>query len=98
MATTAAQRRCRARDPKHSVELRLSSEAVARLDKLAAHFDARGRAEVVERLVMADPSEHADLLLNEAIRLGRAYLLATGRTDGALRDATGQTYVVVRTK
>jgi urease accessory protein UreH len=98
MATAAAQRRWRARDTKSTIELRLSAEAVARLDWLIERFNARGRAEVIERLLLADPGEHASLMLNEALRLGRAYLLSTGHKEGALRDATGETYVVARAK
>lgn len=96
MATAATQRRWRAHDTKHTIELRLSQEALSRLSGLVARMDAKGRAEAVERLLMADPGEHPAVLLNESIRLGRAYLAATGQTEGALRDATGQTYVVLR--
>jgi hypothetical protein len=95
MATAESQARWRARDTKSTIELRLSAAAVDRLDKLVARFNARGRAEVIERLLMADPGEHAGLMLNEAIRLGRAYLSATGRTKGALCDTSGRTYVIL---
>jgi len=98
MATAASQRRWRANDPKHTVELRLSPTALARLDKLVARFDARGRGEVIERLLLADPGAHPAALLNEAIRLGRAVLLATGQTEAALRDASGRTYAIVRAR
>ena len=96
MATAAAQRRWRARDTKASVEVRLRPEALSRLDNLVARLNARGRAEVIERLLLADPGEHPAAMLNEAIRLGRAYLHATGSAEGALRDTTGQTYVIFR--
>ena len=98
MATAASQRRWRARDTKSTIELRLSSEAVARLDTLVGRFGARGRAEVIERLLLADPGAHPAALLNEAIRLGRAVLLATGQTEAALRDASGRTYAIVRAR
>ena len=98
MATATAQRRWRARDTKSTIELRLSSEAVARLDTLVGRFGALGRGEVIERLLLADPGAHPAALLNEAIRLGRAVLLATGRREAALRDTTGETYVVVRAR
>ena len=71
MATAASHRRWRANDPKHTVELRLSPTALARLDKLVARFDARGRGEVIERLLLAHPGDHPEAMLNEGIRLGR---------------------------
>ncbi len=43
---------------------------------------------------MADPGQRPDILLNEAIRLGPAYLRATGRIDIAVRDAAGDVYCV----
>ena len=98
MSSAAAQRRWRAKDPKHTVELRLRPEALSRLDNLVARLNARGRAEVIERLLLADPGDHPEALLNESIRLGRAVLLATGRREAALRDTTGETYVVVRAR
>ncbi len=96
MASAENQRTWRANDPKHTVEVRLSPQVLARLDKLAVHFGARGRAEVIERLLMADPGQRPDILLNEAIRLGRAYLRATGRIDVAVRDAAGDVYCMTR--
>lgn len=96
MSSAAAQRRWRAKDPKHTVELRLRPEALSRLDNLVARLNARGRAEVIERLLLADPGEHPESLLNEGIRLGRACLLATGQTEAALRDASGAVFVLRR--
>ena len=94
MATTAAQRRWRARDPKRSVEVRLSPAAVSRLDGLIRRMGARGRGEAIERLLMADARENPAALLNEGLRVARAYLIATGQRETALRDAEGNLVVV----
>ena len=96
MAKAEHQRHWRARDQKKTIQVRLSAEAVARLETLVARFGARGRGDALEHLLTANAGDHADLLLNEAIRLGRAYPYATGRAEGALCDASGHTYVIRR--
>ena len=94
MATTEAQRRWRSRDPKRAVELRLTPEALGRLDNLVQRMGARGRGSAIEALLMADVGDHPDALLNEGLRAARAYLIATGQRETALRDAEGNLVVV----
>ncbi|ESQ15147.1 MAG TPA: ribbon-helix-helix protein, CopG family [Chromatiaceae bacterium] len=94
MATPEAQARWRARDPKHTIEVRLTPAAVSRLDNLVARSNAKGRAEVIERLLMAEPGEHPGAFLNEAMRLARSFFEATGTREAALRDSAGNVYQV----
>jgi len=96
MAKAEHQRNWRARDHKKTIQVRLCSEALSRLDNFTARIGARGRAEVIERLLLADPGDHPEALFNEAIRLGRAALLATGQTEAALRDTGGAVFVLRR--
>ena len=96
MATTAAQRRWRARDPKRSVEVRLSPAAVSRLDGLIRRMGARGRGEAIERLLTADCGIAPDVLLNEAARLARSYLRETGQVETGLRDPSDGTLYIVK--
>jgi len=93
MATARSQAAWRARDPKRAVEMRLTLAAVARLDNLVQRMGARGRGEAIERLLMADVGERPSALLNEGLRLARAYLIATGERQTALRDADGNLIV-----
>jgi len=94
MATAESQRAWRSRDPKRATEMRLSREALSRLDNLVARMGARGRGEAIERLLMADAREHPGTLLNEGLRLARAYLVSAGQREAALRDADGNLIVV----
>ena len=94
MATAKSQARWRSRDPKRAVEMRLSPEALRRLDNLVARMGVPGRAAVVEALLMADVGDHPDALLNEGLRAARACLIATGQREAALRDAEGNLVVV----
>ena len=74
MAAREAQARWRANDPKRTVELRLSAQAVARLDRFAKRIKAKGRAEAVERMLMADPGEHgSDAFIAAAGRIAQGY-------------------------
>jgi len=43
---------------------------------------------------MADCGTAPDALLNEGLRAARAYLIATGQREAALRDAEGNLVVV----
>ena len=94
MTKAEVQARWRARSPKKAIELRLSPEALNRLDNMARRMNAPGRAAVVEALLMADAGGHADVLLNESLRLSRSVLLATGQAEAALRDRDGRLIVV----
>jgi hypothetical protein len=97
MATAAQQARYRARDSKKTVEVRLSAEALARLDKLVAKCGAVGRGEAIERLLLAQGKGEAPAwMLNEGVRLGREYLRVTGTGEAVLRDAEGWLYVIRR--
>ena len=93
MATARSQAAWRARDPKRAVEMRLTLAAVARLDNLVQRMGARGRGEAIGRLLMADCGTAPDALLNEGLRAARAYLIATGERQTALRDADGNLIV-----
>jgi hypothetical protein len=95
MATAQQQARYRERDHKQLVQVRLDPAAVARLDMLVARRGAAGRGEVVERLLLAT-DESPKWLLNEAIRLGRAYLRGTGETQATMRDRAGWHYSIFR--
>ena len=94
MTKAEVQARWRARSPKKAIELRLSPEALNRLDNMARRMNAPGRAAVVESLLMADVGEHPGAMLNECLRLGRAVLLATKRVEAGLRDRDGRLIVV----
>jgi hypothetical protein len=86
MATAQQQARYRERDHTQSVQDRLDPAAVERLDMLVARRGAAGRGEIIERLLLAADAQKSGWLLNEAIRLGRAYLRATGEAEATMRD------------
>lgn len=96
MASAKSQARWRSRDPKRTVEMRLSREALSRLDSMVRRMGVRGRGEAVERLLTADVGTAPDALLNEAARMARGYLRATGRIEAALRDPSDGTLYIVK--
>ena len=80
------QARWRRRDEKRLIQVRLSDAAVERLDRIVQSNDMRGRAELIERLILASPGEQPTWIAHQAIRLARAWFKATGRTSLTLQD------------
>jgi hypothetical protein len=85
MTTAARQARWRANDAKALVQVRLTREAVERLDKLVQRNGWTGRAEAVERLIQADAGPSPEWIAHQAVRLARGFFQATGRSSLSLR-------------
>ncbi|WP_369666078.1 CopG family transcriptional regulator [Thioalkalicoccus limnaeus] len=86
MTRAARQARWRARDSKHLVQVRLTPEAVERLDKLVQRAGVSGRAELIERLLMADAGPSPGWVQNESVRLARSWFRATGERFFTMGD------------
>jgi hypothetical protein len=95
MTTAARQARWRANDAKALVQVRLTHEAVERLDQLVQRNGWTGRAEAIERLLTADAGPAPEWIAHEAIRLARAFFQATGRSSVSVRREHA-TYTIAR--
>lgn len=84
--STARQARWRARDEKRNIQVRLTDAAVERLDKLVQRARATGRAELIERLLMADAGSSPGWVRNESVRLARSWFRATGEPSFTMSD------------
>lgn len=94
MTTAAQQSRYRAQDSKKLVQVRLSPEAVDRLDRIVKKRGASGRAEILEDILMASAPDPL-WLVSFAARLLRAYFEQTGETSVRAVNATGTADVVM---
>lgn len=54
MATSIEQARYRAQDSKHLVQVRLTAEALERLDQMVREQSASGRAQIIEALLAGE--------------------------------------------
>jgi len=86
MTDAVRQAKWRERDTKHLVQVRLTPEAVERLDKLVRRAGASGRAELIQRLLMADAGPSPSWVQNESVRLARAWFRATGQRSYSMQD------------
>lgn len=87
MALAQHQARYRARDDKKLVQIRLTPEALARLDRLVEKRGASGRAEILESLITgryADPIHGA----SDALRLLREFFQRTGERSVSTPDGS----------
>lgn len=89
MTTAAQQSRYRAQDNKKLVQVRLSSEAVDRLDRIVKKRGASGRAEILEDILMGSAPDPL-WLVSVAARLLRAYFDQTGETSVRAINAFGE--------
>ena len=88
MTTAAQQSRYRAQDRKKLVQVRLSSAAVDRLDRIVKKRGASGRAEILEDILMASAPDPL-WLVSVAARLLRAYFEQTGETSVRALNSAG---------
>ena len=92
MASTERMRAYRQNDSKKNVQVRLSSETLARLDRMVSEQGASGRAEIINQLFSDDPKALGKL----GSHLLRRYFRLTGRTEGTARNEQGVVDMLVR--